>query len=53
MKNLTSLTDKIHRLTIPYKDIFTTVYTVKTDTGVLLFDAASTREFPDFQGREK
>lgn len=42
MKNLTKLTDTIHRLTIPYKDIFTTVYTVKTEKGVLLFDVAST-----------
>lgn len=42
MKNLTKLTDMIYRLTIPYKDIFTTVYTVKTDKGVLLFDVAST-----------
>ena len=42
MENLTKLTDAIYRLVIPYKDIFTTVYTVKTDKGVLLFDAAST-----------
>ena len=42
MKNLTKITDKLYRLIIPYKDIFTTVYTVKTDMGVLLFDAAST-----------
>ena len=31
----------ILRVTTPYKDIFTTVYVVKTEKGVLLFDAAS------------
>lgn len=41
MDNYTRINDNIHRLTIPYKDIYTTVYTVKTDDGVLLFDAAS------------
>lgn len=35
------MNENIHRITLPYKDIFTTVYTVKTDKGVLLFDAAS------------
>lgn len=35
------INDNIHRITLPYKDIFTTVYTVKTEKGVLLFDAAS------------
>ena len=35
------MNEHIHRITLPYKDIFTTVYTVKTDKGVLLFDAAS------------
>ncbi len=31
----------INRLTIPYKDIFTTVYTVRTDNGILIFDSGS------------
>lgn len=31
----------IYRLTIPYKDIFTTVYAIRTDNGDLLFDAAT------------
>ena len=31
----------IFRITTPYKDIFTTVYVIKTEKGVLLFDAAS------------
>jgi len=35
------MNEHIHRITLPYKDIFTTVYTVKTDKGVLLFDAGS------------
>ena len=35
------MNENIHRITLPYKDIFTTVYTVKTEKGVLLFDAAS------------
>jgi len=42
MNNLTKINENIHRLTMPYKDIYTTVYTVRTDAGVLLFDAAST-----------
>lgn len=41
MDNFTKINENIHRLTIPYKDIFTTVYTVQTDDGFLLFDAAS------------
>lgn len=41
MKTITKISDSICRMTLPYKDIFTTVYTVRTDSGVLLFDAAS------------
>lgn len=41
MKNITKINENIHRLTLPYKDIFTTVYTIKTDGGILLFDSAS------------
>ena len=39
--NIQKINENIHRLTIPYKDIYTTVYTVKTDRGVLIFDSAS------------
>ena len=35
------INEKINRMTVPYKDIFTTVYTVEYDGGYLLFDAAS------------
>ena len=41
MENFSRINENICRLTIPYKDIFTTVYTVRTPGGVLLFDAAS------------
>ena len=41
MKDLTKFNENIWRLQIPYKDIYTTVYTIKTPEGVLLFDAAS------------
>lgn len=33
--------DYIKRLVLPYKDIFTTVYLIKTPKGAILFDAAS------------
>ena len=33
--------ENIYRLTIPFFDVYTTVYVVKTDCGVLLFDVAS------------
>ena len=35
------INDNIHFFRIDYKDIFTTVYVVKTPVGVLVFDAAS------------
>ena len=38
---MNSINDFVARLTTPYKDIFTTVYLVKTAQGALLFDAAS------------
>ena len=41
MKNIQKINENIYRLTMPYKDIFTTVYTIKTDNGILLFDAGS------------
>ena len=38
---ITRITENIHRTTVPYKDIFTTLYTIRTPQGVVLFDAAS------------
>ncbi len=39
--NIEHINSNISRLTLPYKDIYTTVYAVKTDDGVLLFDSGS------------
>ena len=41
---MTKINENIFRLTIPYKDIYTTVYLIKTPEGSVLFDAASTDE---------
>ena len=41
MENLIQLNDNLYCVTIDYKDIFTSVYIVKTDKGVLLFDSGS------------
>ena len=41
MHSITKINENIHRLTLPYKDIFTTVYTLRCPEGVILFDAAS------------
>lgn len=38
---LQKINEHIYRAEIPYKDIFTTVYVVKTAKGAVLFDAAS------------
>lgn len=38
---ITKINDNIFRTTTPYKDIWTTIYVVKTDNGDMLFDAAS------------
>lgn len=38
---ITKINENIHRITLPYKDIFTTVYAIRTPMGALLFDAAS------------
>lgn len=35
------INDNIYALCVPYKDIFTTVYFVKTENGALIFDTAS------------
>ena len=41
MENVSKINENIYRMKIPYKDIFTTVYVVKTEEGVLVFDVAS------------
>ena len=41
MKSITKINENIIRLTIPYKDIYTTIYAIKTDGGYVLFDSAS------------
>jgi len=41
---MTKINENIFRLTIPYKDIFTTVYLIKTSVGVVVFDTATTDE---------
>ncbi len=38
---ITKINDNIYRTTTPYKDIWTTLYVIKTDKGDMLFDAAS------------
>ena len=40
MKGMPRVDENIVRLTIPYKDIFTTVYVVKSPQGIILFDTA-------------
>lgn len=39
--NITKINENLYRMTMPYKDIFTTVYAMKAPAGVILFDAAS------------
>jgi len=39
--NIITINENIHKITLPYKDIFTTVCTVSTKNGTMLFDAAS------------
>ena len=41
MRNLEKINEHIYALCLPYKDIFTTVYFIMTDSGVLIFDTAS------------
>lgn len=36
-----TITENIYRTTLPYKDIFTTIYALKTSEGAILFDAGS------------
>ncbi|MBE6713285.1 MAG: MBL fold metallo-hydrolase [Ruminococcaceae bacterium] len=38
------INEYISRLTLPFKDIYTSVFTVKTETGVLIFDTGTTCE---------
>lgn len=41
MADILKINENIHRVTLPYKDIFTTVYTLNTPQGAILFDAGS------------
>lgn len=41
MAEVLKINENIHRITLPYKDIFTTVYTLNTPQGAVLFDAGS------------
>lgn len=41
MAEIWKINENIYRVTLPYKDIFTTVYTLNTPKGAVLFDAGS------------
>lgn len=47
MVNHTIINENIHRLTLDYKDIFTTVYALRSPDGVILFDTATYDEDVD------
>ncbi len=47
MKNVTQIDPHTHRLTVPYKDIYTTVYLMQGQDGFILFDTASFSEDVD------
>lgn len=47
MLDITAITPDIHRVVVPFLDIFTTVFVVKTPAGVLLFDTATYPEDAD------
>lgn len=38
---LVKISDNLYRLVIPYKDIFTTVYVIKYDEGIVIFDVGA------------
>lgn len=44
MKCIEKIDNYIHRITLPYKDIFTTVYIIETQDGIVLFDTGSSNE---------
>ena len=44
MSNLQKISEMIYRLTLPYKDIYTTIYFLRGPEGDIMFDAAS---FPE------
>lgn len=41
MDNYTAVTENIYRLTVPFRDIYTTVYILKAPDGDILFDTAT------------
>lgn len=44
MVQIDKISETLHRLVIPYKDISTTVYLLKAPDGVIIFDTATTAE---------
>lgn len=44
MERFSKINENIYRLCTPYKDIYTTMYIIKTDCGVMIFDTASCDE---------
>ncbi len=47
MHHLSQITDCIYRLTIPFLDIYTTVFVIKTSEGIVLYDTATYPEDVD------
>lgn len=47
MKNLSKITENIYRLTVPFLDIYTTVFLIKTSEGFVLYDTATYPEDVD------
>ena len=47
MLDITAITPEIHRVVVPFLDIFTTVFVVRTPAGALLFDTATYPEDAD------
>ncbi|MBE6928698.1 MAG: MBL fold metallo-hydrolase [Ruminococcaceae bacterium] len=47
MLDITAITPDIHRVVVPFLDIFTTVFVVRTPAGALLFDTATYPEDAD------
>ena len=47
MKELTLAAPHIHRLEVPFLDIYTTVFLVETEEGIVVFDTATYPEDMD------
>ncbi len=44
MKSITKITENIYRLVIPFMDVYTTIFVIKTPKGAALFDTATYSE---------